>query len=221
MADIVIFGASAGAQVAYAYVKRYSGDRVVGFTVDADYATSDRFEGLPLVAWERLEEEFPSSQVKLLGPISYRRLNELRRARYLEGKARGYSFTSFVHPTCVIDAREIGEHCFILAGTVIEPYASIGNNVVVWGRTYIGHHSVLGDHCFISGEVVIGAGTRVGEGCFIGIRAGTTPGTAIGDGCFVSAGVLVTKDIPSGSVIRRAGQISVASVPADRIRRLL
>ena len=221
MSDIVIFGASEGAQVVHTYLKRYSDDRVVGFTVDAAYATSKRYDGLPLVPWERLDEVFPPTQVKLLGPISYRRLNEFRRDRFLEGKARGYNFASFIHPSCVIDASEVGEHCFILAGTVIEPYTTIGNNAAIWGRTYIGHHSVIADHCFISGEVVIGATTRLGERCFLGIRSGTTPGTTIGDGCFVSAGAFVTKSIPPGSVVRRADQLSISQVPADRIRRLL
>lgn len=221
MADIVIFGAGAGAQVVHAYLKRNSSDRVVAFTVDTAHATSDRYDGLPLVPWERLEENFPPTQVKLLGPISYRRLNEFRRDRYFEGKARGYNYASFIHPSCVIDAKEIGEHCFILAGTVIEPYTTIGNNAVVWGRTYMGHHTVVADHCFISGEVVIGAATRVGERSFLGIRAGTIPGITIGDGCLVSAGAFVTKSIPPGSVVRRAERLSIAPVPADRIRRLL
>jgi len=221
MSDIVIFGASEGAQVVHTYLKRYSDDRVVGFTVDAAYATSKRYDGLPLVPWERLDEVFPPTQVKLLGPISYRRLNEFRRDRFLEGKARGYNFASFIHPSCVIDASEVGEHCFILAGTVIEPYTTIGNNAAIWGRTYIGHHSVIADHCFISGEVVIGATTRLGERCFLGIRSGTTPDTTIGEGCFVSADAFVTKSIPPGSVVRRADQLSISHVPADRIRRLL
>lgn len=221
MADIVIFGAGAGAQVVHAYVKRNSADRVVGFTVDAAYATSNWYDGLPLVPWERLEDSFPPTQVKLLGPISYRRLNEFRRDRYFEGKARGYNYASFIHPSCVIDANEIGEHCFILAGTVIEPYTTIGNNTVVWGRTYMGHHTVVADHCFISGEIVLGAETRVGERSFLGIRAGTIPGITIGDGCLVSAGAFVTKSIPPGSVVRRTERLNIAPVPADRIRRLL
>jgi sugar O-acyltransferase (sialic acid O-acetyltransferase NeuD family) len=221
MADIVIFGASVSAQVARISLERGSDHRIVGFTVDAAYATSDRFDGLPLVPWEQLEEAFPPTQVELLGPISYRRLNEFRRDRYLEGKARGYRFASFIHPSCIVYAKEIGEHCFILAGTVIEPYATIGNNVVIWGGTYIGHHCVLADHCFISGQVGIGAATRIGERCFLGIKVGTPPGLTIGDGCFLSAGAFVAKNVPPGSIVRRTATVSIAPVPAARIRHLL
>ena len=59
MADVVIFGASMTAQLAYTYLKQDSNHRVVGFTVDAAYATAAHFDGLPLVPWERIEEAFP------------------------------------------------------------------------------------------------------------------------------------------------------------------
>jgi sugar O-acyltransferase (sialic acid O-acetyltransferase NeuD family) len=221
MADIVIFGASMSAQVARTCVARDSDHRIVGFTVDAAYATSDRFDGLPLVAWERLEESFPPTQVQLHGPISYRRLNEFRRDRYFEGKARGYRFASFIHPSCTVYPTEIGEHCFILAGTVIEPYVTIGNNVIVWGGSYVAHHCVLGDHCFISGEVGISGGTRLGERCFVGGGVIVREGLTIGEGSLLSFGTVVTKNIPAGSIVRRTTKVSIARVPAARIRDLL
>ncbi len=120
------------AEVAKAYLEAHTVHRVVGFTVDPAYATSDRFCDLPLVAWDRLEEAFPPDRVELLGPISYRLLNEFRRDRFFEGKARHYRFASFIHPDCLHYANEIGEHCFI-GPSVIEPGARIGNNVIVWG----------------------------------------------------------------------------------------
>lgn len=222
MADIVIFGASVSAQIARICLERDSDHRVVGFTVDAAYATADRFDGLPLVPWERLEQAFPPTQVQLLGPISYRRLNEFRRDRYLEGKARGYRFASFIHPSCIVYAAEIGEHCFMLPGTIIEPYTTIGNNVIIWGNSYISHHCVLDDHCFLSGRAGIGAATRIGERCFFGAMVGTLPGITIGEGSFISAGgAFVTKDIPPGSIVRRSDKVIISRAPAARIRDLL
>jgi sugar O-acyltransferase (sialic acid O-acetyltransferase NeuD family) len=221
MADIVIFGASMSAQVARVFLEKDTDHRVVGFTVDAAYATSDRFDELPLVPWERLEEAFPPTQVQLLGPISYRRLNELRRDRYLEGKARGYRFASFIHPTCVVYTKEIGEHCFILARTIIEPHARIGNNVIIWGDSYIAHHAVVGDHCFFSGRVGIAGGTRVGERCFLGGQSTVSEGLTIGDGCLLSLGTIVTKNIPPGSIVRRTAKNSISPVPAARMRNFL
>ena len=113
MANIVIFGTGYSADVARVYLQRYSNHQIVGFTVDRQYATTQRFHDLPVVAWDSLEGVFPPDQVELLGPISYSRMNQFRRERYREGKARNYRFASFIHPQSNVETEEIGAHCFI------------------------------------------------------------------------------------------------------------
>jgi sugar O-acyltransferase (sialic acid O-acetyltransferase NeuD family) len=221
MADIVIFGAGMAAEIAKVYLEAHTGHRVVGFTVDAQYLRSDDFCGLPVVAWEELERSFPPEAVELLGPISYRRLNEFRRDRYREGKARHYRYASFIHPSCQNYATEIGEHCFILEATVIQPFTVIGDNVVIWGGVYVGHHCRLADHCFVSAQAGVGGGTRIGERCFVGGQVGIIPGVEIGAGSLLSAGVRIVGDIPAGSVVTRNGEDRITAVPSSRMRRLL
>ena len=221
MAEIVIFGTSMAAEVAKVYLEAHTDHRIVGFTVDPAYATLDAFHGLPVVPWDRLEEVFPPSKVKLLGPISYRRLNEFRRDRYFEGKARGYRFASFIHPDCHIYTNHIGEHCFILEGNVIEPYARIGNNVVLWGDNHIAHHCIVGDHCFLSSQIGIAGATRIGERCFLGGKVGITEGLTIGEGCLLSAAVIVTEDVRPNSVVVRASRDRTVPFSGSRARGLL
>lgn len=43
--------------------------------------------------------------------------------------------------------------------------------------------------------------TYIGKRCFIGAHALIMPGIRIGDECIVGAGSVVTKDVPSGSVV--------------------
>ncbi len=43
--------------------------------------------------------------------------------------------------------------------------------------------------------------TRIGKNCFIGGRSMILPGVQIGDGCIVAAGAVVTKDVPSGTIV--------------------
>jgi sugar O-acyltransferase (sialic acid O-acetyltransferase NeuD family) len=220
MAEIVIFGASMSAEVAKAFLDAHTGHRVVGFTVDPAYVTSDRFCGLPLVRWDRLEEVFPPDRVELLGPVSYRLMNEFRRDRFFEGRARHYRFASFIHPKCLLYDNEIGEHCFI-GPSIIEPGARIGNNVIIWGGSYIAHHCVIGDHTFISGLVGVSGGTRIGERCFLGGQVCVSEGLTIGDGCLLSIGSLVTRDLPPNSVVRRGADDKIAPFPSSRVRRML
>lgn len=221
MADIVIFGAGQIAEVAKVYIEAHSEHRVVGFTVDAQYAKSDRFAGLPLVAWDRLEASFPPDQVALLGPLSYRRMNELRRDRYYEGKARKYCFISYIHPHSHIYTTEIGENCFILEANVIQPFTKIGDNVIIWSSNHLGHHCKIGDHCFIASHVGIAGAARIGERCFLGGKVGVSNGVTVGDACFLGFGVRIVKDLPPGSVVVRGTADKIEKFPSSRLRALI
>ena len=221
MADIVVFGAGRIAEVAKVYIDAHSSDRIVGFTVDAQYVTGDRFYDLPLVAWEQLERFFSPDHVKLLGPLSYRRLNQFRRDRYLNGKERGYQFTSFIHPSCHVYTKDIGDNCFILEGNVIQPFAKIGNNVMMWSGNHIGHHCVVGDHCFFASQVGISSGTTIGQGCFLAGKVGVHEGITIGDDCMLGGGVRISKDLAAGSVVVRGVEDRVEKFKTSRIRSFI
>ncbi len=43
--------------------------------------------------------------------------------------------------------------------------------------------------------------TYIGRNCFIGAHSIIMPGVKIGDQCIVGAGAVVTKDVPSGSIV--------------------
>lgn len=45
------------------------------------------------------------------------------------------------------------------------------------------------------------AHTRIGRWCFIGARSVIMPGVTIGDECVVAAGAIVTRDVPSRSLV--------------------
>ncbi|MDH3316242.1 MAG: hypothetical protein OER43_10820 [Gammaproteobacteria bacterium] len=221
MADIVFFGTGQSAEVGRVYLESYSEHRVVGYTVDPKFVTSETFQGLPLAPWDRLEEFFPPSQVELLGPISYWRMNEFRRDRFLEGKARHYRFASFVHPESYINTTDIGEHCFILESNIIEPFAKIGNNVVIWGGSHIGHHAVIEDDCFLSARVGVSARARVGRRSFLAIKVIVAPGVTVGEASMLGLNVAVQTDVAAESVITSDQQNRIAKVPSSRLRRLV
>lgn len=201
MADIAVFGAGPIADVATVYLQRHTDHRIVAYVADAAFCRSDLHNGLPLLPWETLPTALPPGQVRLFGPLSFRRMNAFRRDRYLEGKARGYEFISFVHPSCHVYTQDIGENCFILEHNVIQPFVRIGNNVMMWSGNHIGHHSVVGDHCFFSSQVGLSGSTAVGEGCFFGGQTGIGSGVVIGNNCFFGeCTVIVREQVPDGSV---------------------
>jgi sugar O-acyltransferase (sialic acid O-acetyltransferase NeuD family) len=219
MRDIILFGAGQIAEVAKVYLERFSPDRLVGFTVDAAFRTAETLHGLPVVPFEELERHFPPNQVHLLGPLSYRLMNEFRRDRHNDAKARGYPFASFVHPRSEILTEAIGDNCFILESNIIQPFVTIGDGVMIWSANHIGHHCVIGDFCFLSSHVGLGGGVHLGERCFLGGKVGIESGVKVGPGAFLGGGAVVKRSVPEQGVVPGPSD-RLAPYTAERIKRL-
>jgi hypothetical protein len=221
MANIVVFGAGQIADVARVYIDTHGPDRIVGFTVDKAFHTADTFADRPLVPFEELEKHFPPDQVKLLGPLSYRKLNEFRTNRYLEGKKRGYSFTSFIHPHSHVYSEKIGENCFILENNTIQPFVEIGNNVIIWSGNHIGHHTRIGDNCFVTSHNCISSNVVIEEGCFVAGVVAIDYGLTVGAQSFIGICSTIRKNLPPECVLRPRKATPSAPFSSKRMKKLL
>lgn len=201
MKDVILFGTGDMAQVVTYYLDRFADFNVIGFTLDRDYMQGDSYEGRPLVAWDELEQHYPPSEVDLFGPMTYKKMNTVRRDRYLEGKKRGYDFASFIHPASHIYTEDIGENCLILEGNTVQPFAKIGHNNIIWSNNHIAHHVVIGDHCFIASQVAVAGSAVIGDECYLAGQVGISHGLTIGRACAVLNGVHVHKDLADASVV--------------------
>ncbi|MEL6617822.1 MAG: acetyltransferase [Pseudomonadota bacterium] len=222
MARVILFGTGQLAQTVTVYLERDSAHEVVGYTVDAAYRNGqDRCMGHPVYDWETLETHFAPGEGLLFGPVSYRDLNRFRKARYLDGKRRGYDFLTFVHPSAHIYANQIGENCLILEQNVIQPFARIGNNVVIWSNNHIGHHSTIGDHCFITSQVGIAGNCEVGEACFFGGQSGLIDNRRVKANSIIGAGATVLSDLGTGDYVQQASPRTLRGVARRFAKRLL
>jgi sugar O-acyltransferase (sialic acid O-acetyltransferase NeuD family) len=192
--DLVIFGTGSFGQMAHFYFTRDSERRVVAFTADAAHITASALEGLPLVPFDRIEQEFPPSQCAMFVAVGYRQVNAVRAGIYDQAKARGYQLATYLSSRCSHwgDA-VIGDNCFIFEDNTIQPYVTIGNDVIMWSGNHVGHHSTIGDHTFLSSHVVISGHVKVGQRCFFGVNATLRDAISIGDRCVIGAGALIMK----------------------------
>jgi acetyltransferase-like isoleucine patch superfamily enzyme len=117
----------------------------------------------------------------------------------------------------------LNPHCSIGSGTYIGRFATlacinritIGRDVLISDRVFIGDS----EHGFIRTDLPVKnqcmnspCPVDTGDGTWIGIGVSILPNVCIGNNCVIGAGTVVTRDVPSFSV--------VAGVPARIIQRL-
>jgi sugar O-acyltransferase (sialic acid O-acetyltransferase NeuD family) len=198
---LVLIGDSAFAEVAYEYFTVDSEYEVVAFSVERKFMTRQSFLGLPLVAFEDLEQTHAPGAHHFFAALVYNQGNRLRTRLYQAAKAKGFAPASYVSPNAFVwrDVK-IGEHCFIFENNVIQPRVTIGNNVVLWSGNHIGHHSSIKDNCFLSSHVVISGFVEIGENCFMGVNSTVANNIAIGNHVLIGAGALILADVPNHRV---------------------
>jgi sugar O-acyltransferase (sialic acid O-acetyltransferase NeuD family) len=195
MANVVIFGNSETAQLARYYLDNDSNHSVVAFTVNRDYlAGNAEFDGLPLVAFEDIQQLYPPDSNKFFAPLTAIRMNQVRADIYAKAKSAGYQCVSYISSRATVLSESIGENCFILEDNTIQPFVTIGDNVVLWSGNHIGHHSTLESHSFISSQVVVCGMCHIGEFSFLGVNSSIRDRVTVATGSFICMASAVTQD---------------------------
>lgn len=209
--DIVIFGVAELSSLAWYCLTHDSDHQIVAFTVDRDHLSAPRLHGLPVHAFEDLEQHFSPNDARMLVPIGFSGLNRLRMDRYHQAKERGYRFISYVSSRASIwPDLTVGDNCLISDHASIQPFAEIGDNVVVRTGALVSHHARISDHCFIAAHAVVAGNTSIGERCVVGLNSTVRDGVSVAERCIVAAGAVITKNTDPGGVY--------LGVPAKRSR---
>jgi sugar O-acyltransferase (sialic acid O-acetyltransferase NeuD family) len=198
---LVIIGDSAFAEIAYEYFTHDSPYEVVGFAVEREYLKKDSLFGLPVVAFEDLEQRFAPSGHSFHAALVYTQKNRVRMRLVAEAKAKGYAPASYVSSAAFVWRNvRLGEHVFIFENNVVQPFVTIGDDVVLWSGNHIGHHSTIKSHTFVSSHVVVSGFCEVGENCFMGVNSTVANNLKIGNRCIVGAAATILADVPDETV---------------------
>jgi sugar O-acyltransferase (sialic acid O-acetyltransferase NeuD family) len=136
--------------------------------------------------------------------------NAARRRIATEFVAAGYVLGQAVHPraTLAADVR-IGGGAVLMAGAVVNPNATLGENVIVNTCASVDHDCVLGNAVHLSPGAHLAGAVRVGDESWIGLGAVVLEGRSIGERTIVGAGAVVTRDL--------AADVVAYGVPAKAI----
>lgn len=203
MAKVIIFGIQDFAELAHFYLENDSEHQVVAFSVNEQYLPENKsFKGLPVVAFENIESQFPTSEYQFFAPMAPNRMNRLREEIYNNIKAKGYTLISYISSKATLFNNPIGDNCFILEDNTIQPFTTIGNNVVLWSGNHIGHHSIIKDHIMFTSHVVMSGHCTIENYCTLGVNATIRDGITIAEGTFVAMAASIIKDTEPWSLYK-------------------
>lgn len=189
---LIIYGNGRIAKIVFQYVK--SQFDVVCFTVQSDLLTEPTLEGLPLHPFETIEGDYDPESHAMLIAVGYIQMNAVRRQKYEEAKAKGYTLANYLHPSVHWhDNVKMGNGNVILDHVSIQPGAQLGNNNFVWSNAVIAHGCVIEDDCWVTSGVTIAGDTTIKSGAFLGVNAAIGHNLTVGTQNFIGANALVIR----------------------------
>ena len=198
---LIIVGDSAFAEIAYEYFTYDSDYEVVAFSVEVSFLTRDTLFGLPIVAFEDIENIFPPDDHHFFVATVYTQLNRLRTRLLHAAKTKGFTPASYISSRAFVWRNvEFGEHCFVFENNTVQPFVRIGDNVVLWSGNHIGHHSVVRDNCFFASQVVVSGFCDIGENSFLGVNATLAHNVVLGKNTWIGPGVTISKNTEPGAL---------------------
>ncbi len=115
----------------------------------------------------------------------------------LVSRHQATTWLTVIHPAATVSPlAQIGTGSIVLAGTVIDPEAWIGQHVVINKCCSIGHNCTIETCAQLAPGVA--SGGAIGEQAFIGMGASVLPGVQIGASATVGAGAVVTSNVSPG-----------------------
>ena len=199
---LLIVGTSHTARSIYSYVKDYDLYNLLGFVVDKEYKTIDRYCDKPVFTFDNLPSEFDKEKDFLFIAIEWDRLNAVRKKVYLRLKNEGYRLANIISPHAMIHGNILGDNCWITDGVIIENDVTIYEDVMIKSRATIQHLSTIEPHCFVGANSLLAGHVHLGEQTYVGISATIFDAVNIGKKCLIGACTYVKRHIPDCSVIK-------------------
>lgn len=194
--NVILLGAGGHAKVvADALIK--SGINILG-VVSPDKSKGSNFFGLKVLGNDEECIAFSSKEVKLANGIGAIPGKKNRWELADKMRKKGYQFIKVIHPSALI-AKDVvlEEGVQIMAGVIIQPGSSIGQDTIVNSRTSIDHDCKVGINCHLAPGVVLSGFVNIDNGVQIGTGTIVIQKIKIGQNSVIAAGSVIYKSVAS------------------------
>lgn len=172
--------------------------------------------GILFCEWKEFDKIYQKNKNHI---TNYRIENDRRNSAISLADLKKYN--ARIEPGAVIrDLVEIGDHCIIMMGAVLNIGAVIGERTMIDMNVVVGGRAVVGKNCHIGAGAVLAGVIEppsadpvvIEDDVLIGANAVVLEGVRVGKGAVIAAGSVVVKDIEPYTV--------VAGIPAKFLKKV-
>ena len=198
MKKLIIYGNGKIAAMLFHFIK--NDFNVVAFCVDDHCIEQNTLEGMPVIPFEGITEQYETDSHCMIIAVGFTEMNTIRCDRFYAARELGYELINYIHPSVSLNNVEIGINNIILDHVSIHPGCKIGDSNFISSNTNIGHGCIINDNCWINAGVGLGGDVILDDNCFIGINATISHGVVLNKETFVGANSLINHDTEDKSV---------------------
>lgn len=197
---LIMLGAGGHASVLHALALS-AGHRITGVCAPELAASgAATWRGVPVLGDDTALANMDPSGVGLINGVGQLVGSRARQTVYGRMKGSGFRFPALIHPTAwVADSVGLKDGVQVMAGVIIQPDSTIGENSIVNTNASIDHDCIIGRHVHIAPGATLCGGVSIGDGAFIGAGSTVIQNMAIGKDAIVGAGAVVIQDLESGT----------------------
>lgn len=194
MKNLVIVGAGDLAEIVRFHFETI-GRQVASFCVHTDRITFHKKDGLAVVPYEKLSEQFPANSHDLFVAVGYADGNFARQQFVAEALASGYTLPAVVAKGAIADPAALAANVAVAEGGIVQPFARIGQGTIVRSGAIVSHHAQIGQACYIGPGTIMGGRCRLGDRVTLGLGVRLRDNITIADDIHVGMAAVVTKDL--------------------------